>query len=141
MVSQVCLARISPTAILIEDSAAAVTVDSAGAVVTFAGLVRNRDQSRAVALLEYEAHPSAATVLASIAESVAADYDGLRIAVEHRTGSLEVGDLAFSCAVSSPHRADAFAACSRLVDEVKHRVPIWKRQHFVDGTSEWLGSL
>jgi molybdopterin synthase catalytic subunit len=141
MASQVCVARISSSPILAKDSVTAVTSDAAGAVVTFSGLVRDHDQSRAVVLLEYEAHPSASQVLASIAQSVANDFDGLLIAVEHRTGSLEVGELAFACAVSSAHRADAFAACARLVDEVKRGVPIWKRQYFADGTDEWVGSL
>jgi molybdopterin synthase catalytic subunit len=141
MASRVCVAQISSSPILAEDSVSAVTADSAGAVVTFLGLVRNHDQSRTVVLLEYEAHPSAPAVLAAIAQSVANDFDGLRIAIEHRTGALEVGELAFACAISSAHRADAFAACARLVDEVKHGVPIWKRQYFADGTDEWVGSL
>ncbi|MGI8529869.1 MAG: molybdenum cofactor biosynthesis protein MoaE, partial [Geodermatophilaceae bacterium] len=60
------------------------------------------------------------------------------IAVSHRIGKLVVGDVALACAVSSAHRREAFAACSRLVDEVKHRLPIWKRQVFEDGTDEWV---
>ncbi|OUD86866.1 Molybdopterin synthase catalytic subunit [Clavibacter michiganensis subsp. michiganensis] len=65
----------------------------------------------------------------------------MRIAVEHRIGRLGIGDVALTCAVSSAHRADAFAACGLLVDEVKQRVPIWKQQAFDDGTSEWVASL
>jgi molybdopterin synthase catalytic subunit len=141
MASRVAVARISDTTILLEDSVRAVEVDDAGAVVTFSGVVRNHDGGRTVVLLEYEAHPSASAVLESVAASVAADFDDVRIAIEHRIGVLEIGELALGCAVSSAHRADAFAACARLIDEVKKQVPIWKRQHFSDGTIEWVGSL
>lgn len=141
MPNRVLVAKISDTTILLEDSVRAVEVDGAGAVVTFSGIVRNHDMGRTVVLLEYEAHPSASARLRSVAEQVAADFDGIRIAIEHRTGALEIGELALGCAVSSAHRADAFAACARLIDEVKRQVPIWKRQHFSDGTIEWVGSL
>jgi molybdopterin synthase catalytic subunit len=141
MPSVVSVARISERTILLEDAVRAVTVSDAGAVVIFSGIVRNHDGGRTVVLLEYEAHPSASTVLESVARAVAADFDGVHIAIEHRTGVLEIGELALACAVSSAHRADAFAACARLIDEVKLQVPIWKRQHFSDGTIEWVGSL
>ena len=141
MTSPVSFARLSESVILLENSVRAVTVDDAGAVVTFSGIVRNHDSGRAVTRLEYEAHPTAGDTLQSIASSVAADFAGARVAIEHRTGMLEVGDLALACAVSSAHRGDAFAACARLVDEVKAQVPIWKLQHFADGTTEWVGSL
>ena len=61
------------------------------------------------------------------------------MAAEHRVGSLTIGDLALIAAVAAPHRAEAFAACAELVEEIKRRVPIWKRQHFADGVSEWVG--
>jgi molybdopterin synthase catalytic subunit len=141
MASSVTFARLSGSPILLEDCLSAVGADDAGAVVSFSGIVRNHDAGRAVTLLEYEAHPSAEGILASVADSVAADFPTVRIAIEHRTGALEVGDVALACAVSSAHRADAFAACARLVDEVKRQVPIWKLQHFADGTTEWVGSL
>ena len=141
MASRVVFARLCDRVIILSDSVDAVTADDAGAVVSFSGIVRNHDDGHAVTLLEYEAHPSAADTLRSVAESVSADYPETRIAIEHRTGTLEVGDLALACAVSAAHRADAFAACARLVDEVKRRVPIWKRQHFADGTTEWVGAL
>jgi molybdopterin synthase catalytic subunit len=134
-------ARLSADPITLEECRSAVTSDDSGAIVTFAGIVRDHDGGRVVSSLDYEAHPSADGVLAAVAESVASSYPGVRIAIEHRTGSLAVGDLALACAVSSAHRADAFAACSRLVDEVKLQVPIWKEQHFADGTAEWVGSL
>jgi molybdopterin synthase catalytic subunit len=139
--SLVKFARLSDSAIFLEDSVGAVSLDDVGAVVSFSGIVRNHDGGRTVTLLEYEAHPSAAGILEAVTASVAADFPGVRIAIEHRIGALGVGELALACAVSSAHRAEAFAACTRLVDEVKHRVPIWKQQRFADGTSEWVGSL
>jgi molybdopterin synthase catalytic subunit len=139
MVSNVILARVSETPILLDAVLTAVSSDDAGAVASFSGVVRNHDRGRTVLRLEYEAHPSADDLLRSAAETISAEFPEVRIAVEHRTGSLEVGDLALACAVSSAHRAESFAACARLVDEVKNRVPIWKRQHFADGSTEWVG--
>jgi molybdopterin synthase catalytic subunit len=134
------LARISATPITSDACIAAVEHSAAGAVVTFAGIVRNHDDGRIVIRLEYEAHPTAEAALEAVAASVASEFPSVRIAIEHRTGSLEVGDLAMVCAVASAHRAEAFAACARLVDEVKRLVPIWKHQRFADGTDEWVGS-
>jgi len=141
MTDGVAFARVSAAPILLADCLDAVGSPSAGAVVSFSGIVRDHDGGRAVASLEYEAHPTAGDVIASVAELIVAEFPGVRVAVEHRVGSLVVGELALACAVSSAHRAEAFAACSRLVDEVKARVPIWKQQHFADGTSEWVGAL
>jgi molybdopterin synthase catalytic subunit len=117
---------------------AAVSDRAAGAVASFRGVVRDNDAGRGVTLLEYEGHPSAADVLRDIASEVARDPDVYAVAVSHRVGRLEVGDLALAAAVSTAHRAAAFAACARLVDEVKARLPIWKRQVFDDGTEEWV---
>jgi molybdopterin synthase catalytic subunit len=89
-------------------------------------------------LLEYEAHPDAERMLREVCERVASS-SGLVVAAEHRVGSLRVGDVALVAAVAAPHRADAFAACARLVDELKASVPIWKRQHSADGATEWVG--
>jgi molybdopterin synthase catalytic subunit len=115
-----------------------VTHPAAGAVVAFQGVVRDHDHGRGVTLLEYEAHPSAATVLAEVAAEIAADPEVYAVAVSHRVGPLTVGDVALVAAVSTAHRATAFAACARLVDEVKARLPVWKRQVFTDGTDEWV---
>ncbi|MFI1196884.1 molybdenum cofactor biosynthesis protein MoaE [Micromonospora sp. NPDC020750] len=117
---------------------AAVADRRAGAVVSFRGVVRDHDHGRPVTSLEYEGHPSAAAVLLEVAAQVAADPDVYAVAVSHRVGPLGVGDVALVAAVSTAHRAAAFAACARLVDEVKARLPIWKRQVFDDGTEEWV---
>jgi len=116
----------------------AVARPAAGAVVSFAGVVRDHDGGRGVAVLEYEAHPSAADVLAGIVAEFAADPAVHGVAVSHRVGRLEIGDVALVAAVSTAHRADAFALCARLVDEVKARLPVWKHQVFTDGADEWV---
>jgi molybdopterin synthase catalytic subunit len=116
----------------------AVADPGAGAVVVFRGVVRDHDDGRTVTGLEYEAHPSATAVLAEVAAEIAADPAVHAVAVSHRVGRLEVGDVALVAAVSTAHRAAAFAACARLVDEVKARLPVWKRQVFADGTDEWV---
>lgn len=117
---------------------AAVADRRAGAVVSFQGVVRDHDHGRPVVLLEYEGHPSAVETLRAVAAEIAADPDVYAVAVSHRVGRLDIGDVALVAAVSTAHRAAAFAACARLVDEVKARLPIWKRQVFADGTEEWV---
>lgn len=119
---------------------AAAADPAAGAVVLFAGAVRDHDHGRAVTGLSYSAHPSAAAELATVAEKIAASYPALAIAVLHRTGDLQVGDLAVVAAVAAAHRGDAFAACQALIDELKATVPIWKHQFFTGGDGEWVDS-
>jgi molybdopterin synthase catalytic subunit len=116
----------------------AVADRAAGAVVSFAGVVRDHDGGRGVVELEYEGHPSAGDVLAEVAAEIAADPAVRALAVSHRVGRLEIGDVALVAAVATAHRAEAFALCARLVDEVKARLPVWKRQVFTDGEEEWV---
>ncbi|MFT4125337.1 MAG: molybdenum cofactor biosynthesis protein MoaE [Gordonia sp. (in: high G+C Gram-positive bacteria)] len=112
----------------------------AGAVVGFVGAVRDHDGGKGVRRLSYSAHPSAPAVLAQVVGEVVAAVDGVRaVAVSHRVGDLEIGDVAFVVAVAADHRGPAFAVCADLVDEVKARVPVWKQQFFTDGTDEWVG--
>lgn len=141
MTERVLLARVTAEPISVATSSDLVQRASAGAVVTFEGVVRDHDDGRGVTALEYEGHPSATAVIAEVAREVAVEHPAVVIAIEHRIGPLAVGDIALACAVSSAHRAEAFAACAALVDEVKARVPIWKKQEFDDGTSEWVASL
>lgn len=109
-----------------------------GAVVVFEGVIRDHDHGSAVTSLDYEAHPDAERFLAELCDELAAET-GLRVAAAHRVGSLVVGDVALVAAVAAPHRAAAFAACAELVDRIKQRTPIWKRQHLADGVTEWVG--
>ena len=124
--------------ISVDDVASLVDDRSAGAVVTFSGDVRDHDHGRTVERLEYEGHPTATAVIAEVAAEIAARHDVVAIAVVHRVGALGIGDSALVAAVSSAHRAEAFAACGELVDEVKHRLPVWKHQVFADGSDEWV---
>ena len=125
----------------VAEHAALVDQAAAGAVVTFAGVVRDHDGGRSVRGLEYSAHPTAGKIVADVAADVAARSVGVRaIAVSHRIGPLVIGDVALACAVAADHRKEAFAACAELVDEVKRLLPVWKHQLFADGTDEWVGS-
>ena len=117
---------------------AAVDHRGAGGRVVFCGVVRDVDHDRRVVELEYQGHPSAEQVLAAIADEFAAEPDVLALAVSHRVGVLAIGDVALVAAVSTAHRREAFELCARFVDEVKHRLPIWKRQVFDDGSDEWV---
>jgi molybdenum cofactor synthesis domain-containing protein len=123
----------------VEELARLVEHRAAGAVVTFGGVVRDHDGGRGVRELEYVGHPTAADVIAEVAGDIASGFDGVwGVAVAHRVGLLGIGDVALACAVSAEHRKQAFHACSELVDEVKRRLPIWKRQVFDDGAEEWV---
>jgi molybdopterin synthase catalytic subunit len=117
---------------------AAVAHPGAGGRVVFCGVVRDHDHDRGVLELEYQGHPSADEVLRGIVAEYASDPEVLGIAVSHRIGLLAVGDTAIVAAVATAHRAAAFRICADLVDEVKARLPIWKRQQFADGTDEWV---
>jgi molybdopterin synthase catalytic subunit len=101
--------------------------------------VRDRSEGRPVTKLEYEAYaPMAGAEMRRIAEEIEREIEGVRLAVLHRTGALAVGDVAVVCAASAPHRGEAFAACRALIDRVKERAPIWKREHGPEG-AYWVG--
>lgn len=112
----------------------------AGAVVSFQGVVRNHDNERDVAGIDYSAHPQAEELLAQVALEVANKFPIYAIAVQHRVGQLQVGDLAMHASVSAAHRGEAFQACQELVDTIKARVPIWKKQYFPGAGYEWVGT-
>ncbi|MBV8542465.1 MAG: molybdenum cofactor biosynthesis protein MoaE [Pseudonocardiales bacterium] len=123
----------------VEEHARLVARSSAGAVVSFSGVVRDHDAGRGVRGLEYSSHPRAGDVITRVAAQIAAAHpEVLGLAVSHRIGALAIGDSALACAVSAAHRGVAFAACAALVDEVKLQLPIWKRQEFSDGSQEWV---
>jgi len=123
----------------VHEAIAAVVHPGAGAVATFAGIVRDHADGKPVTRLEYHAYVSMAErELARIAEEIEQEMEGVRVACVHRIGSLDVGEIAVVCAASSPHRAQAFEACRVLIDRVKARAPIWKREHGPDGP-HWVG--
>lgn len=123
-----------------DEALAAVADPSAGGTALFVGTVRDEDHGRAVIELTYTAHPSANTELRRVAEKVAADFPVRALAAVHRVGELAIGESAVIVAVACPHRAEAFAAARRLIDDLKDTVPIWKHQVFADGSTEWVGS-
>ena len=112
---------------------------STGAVVTFVGRVRDHNRDRPVVRLEYEGSPKiAGHEFLRIAGEARAKFDVAEIAAVHRVGSLDIGDIAVWIGVSSTHRAAAFGACRYLIDELKNRLPIWKKEHYPHGATEWL---
>ncbi|KRV47116.1 molybdopterin synthase [Wenjunlia vitaminophila] len=133
------LLGISDRPLSVDQVFSAVGDAAAGGVALFVGAVRDHDGGRRVTALEYSAHPTAERELRRVAQEVAARYPVRALAAVHRVGELVVGDLAVVVAVSCPHRAEAFEACRRLIDDLKAEVPIWKRQTFVDGEQGWVG--
>jgi molybdopterin synthase catalytic subunit len=126
-------------AVSVDEAVAHVSHAGAGAVAVFLGVVRDTNEGHAVDRLEYQAYPSMARAeLLRIATEVEARAPGVRVAALHRTGSLLVGEIAVVCAASAPHRAEALEATRRLIEEIKVRVPIWKREHGPGGPS-WVG--
>jgi molybdopterin synthase catalytic subunit len=138
MVTVVRLTEVRSEPLSVDEVQAAASDPAAGALALFIGTVRDHDHGRGVTALSYSAHPSAAAELARVAEKVASSYQVLSLAVTHRTGDLQVGDLAVVAAVGAQHRDVAFAACHALIDELKATVPIWKHQFFTAGDSEWV---
>lgn len=134
------LLALRDTPIDVAEVLAAVDDPGAGGVVSFTGLVRDHDGGRGVTELEYVAHPDAVDALRRVAEKVAADLPVQALAAVHRTGLLAVGDVAVVVAASAAHRGQAFEAARRLIDDLKEQVPVWKRQVFVDGEQEWVGT-
>ena len=118
---------------------AEVADERAGAVATFEGTVRRQSRGRDVIALEYEAYEGMAEhVIAEIADEVKAKYDLCEVAVTHRLGRVEIGATSVAIAVSAPHRQDALSACRDIIDQLKERVPLWKKE-FYEGGEEWIG--
>ena len=135
--ARVVRAEVTEAPISVTELADAVQDAAAGAVVTFEGVVRNHYSERAVTGIGYSCHPTAGQVVKQIARDVAQQGRVRALGVVHRVGDLSVGEAALAVAVSSDHRAEAFAVCGQIVEEVKKRLPVWKRQTFTDGTAQW----
>ena len=134
------LVDIRATPLSTDEVLAAVSDPAAGGTVLFAGAVRDEDGGRSVVRLDYTAHPRALGDLRTVAEGIAAKFPVIALAVVHRVGELQIGDLAVVLAVACAHRGEAFEAARALIDELKETVPIWKHQVFVDGGEEWVGT-
>lgn len=118
---------------------AAVSGPGMGGIVTFTGAVRRHSRGVTVAHLEYEAYGAMAVrEMTRLCDEIEAELPGVALAVEHRTGRLEIGDLAVVIAAAAPHRAEAFTACRAMIDRLKDRVPIWKKEVGDDGET-WVG--
>jgi molybdopterin synthase catalytic subunit len=131
------IVRASPLSL--DETLALVRRPAAGGLSVFVGVVRDENEGRAVTRLEYSAYESMAVrEMARIIDEIEREIPGTRLAAMHRTGSLEVGDAAVICAASAPHRGEAFRACRELIDRIKARVPVWKREFGPDGAA-WVG--
>jgi len=136
---QVRLVQVRDRPLSVDEVLAAVADHGAGGTALFVGTVRDTDEGQVVTSLEYEAHPFAEKFMHDVAAEVGARHEAVAVAAVHRVGLLAVGDLAVVVAVACGHRADAFVAARELIDEIKARVPIWKRQTFTDGAVAWVG--
>jgi molybdopterin synthase catalytic subunit len=137
--AEVVLAVVREEPLGVDEVLDAVRHPRCGAVSLFVGVVRDHDHGEAVSALDYSSHPTAADELARVCAEVAARHAVARVAAVHRSGHLEIGDLAVVVAVAAPHRGEAMEACRDLIDTLKSTVPIWKHQRFADGTDEWVG--
>jgi molybdopterin synthase catalytic subunit len=138
--AEVMLADVRESRLSVDEVLDAVRHPRAGGIATFIGLVREDDHGQGVRALDYTSHPSAPKVLREVAEGLATDGKVIRLAVLHRVGHLEIGDIAVVAAVSAVHRGEALDVCRELIDAVKATAPIWKHQIFEDGTDEWVGT-
>ncbi|WP_061299759.1 molybdenum cofactor biosynthesis protein MoaE [Herbidospora cretacea] len=134
------LLAIRDTPLSVDEVFAAVGDAAAGGTVLFVGTVRDLDGGKEVSGLSYSAHPTALDELERVAGKIVAEFPVTALAAVHRVGDLALGDIAVIVAVACPHRAEAFAASRRLIDDLKHEVPIWKNQRFADGSAEWVGA-
>ena len=131
--------RLTPEPIDFQALIELVRRDDSGAVVTFLGTVRDLTEGRVTTSLDYEAYPRMAEKkLAEIEDETRARWPVGDIAMVHRLGHLDVGEISVAVAVSCPHRAQAFEACRFAIDRLKEIVPIWKKEHWADGTKEWV---
>jgi molybdopterin synthase catalytic subunit len=117
---------------------ASVESPTRGGIATFLGLVRDHHEGRAVLGLDYSAYGAMAEAECARIVAEAEAHWHVAVALRHRIGSLAIGETAVAVMASSAHRAEAFAACRYVIEEVKRRVPIWKREHYADGTVAWV---
>ncbi|HLS35043.1 MAG TPA: molybdenum cofactor biosynthesis protein MoaE [Bacillota bacterium] len=118
---------------------AKVVRPEAGAVAMFTGIAREFTNGKRTLFLEYQAYVSMAEkMLAQVGEEIKEQWGNVDVAIAHRTGRLDISEIAVVIAVSTPHRKEAFAACEYAIDRIKEIVPIWKKEHWEDGT-KWIG--
>ncbi|WP_178381736.1 molybdenum cofactor biosynthesis protein MoaE [[Phormidium ambiguum] IAM M-71] len=126
--------------LLLEEVYALADAPANGAIVVMSGMVRNQTDGKAVVALEYQAYqPMALQIFAQIAAEIRKSWtDVNRVVIHHRIGKLKIGEISVLVAVGCPHRSEAFAACQYAIDTLKHNAPIWKKEHWADGSSSWV---
>ena len=135
-------ARLTSNPIDVPSLTREVTSDERGAVSIFLGTVRNTNEGRAVNGIDYSAYDAMAIAeMNRIVDEAMGRFPGIAVAVEHRVGTLDVGDVSVAIACGHAHRAAALDANRYVIEELKRRVPIWKREHYLDGTSDWVDPL
>lgn len=132
------MTHLSRTPLAVGELMERVAAPGRGAIATFLGIVRNHHAGRSVAGLTYSAYePMAEAICAEIVAEAERRWP-VRVALVHRLGALAIGEAAVAIAVAGDHRDEAFAACRKVIEEVKRRVPIWKLERFADGTEAWV---
>jgi molybdopterin synthase catalytic subunit len=135
-------ARLTDQPIDVERLTREVASEGRGAISVFLGTVRNSNDGRPVNGIDYSAYDAMALAeMGRIIEEVSEKFPGVAASVEHRIGTLRVGDISVAIACAHAHRAPALEANRYIIEELKRRVPIWKREHYLDGTSEWVDPL
>ncbi|MEP6475050.1 MAG: molybdenum cofactor biosynthesis protein MoaE [Gemmatimonadota bacterium] len=122
----------------VEQLVARVTNPDRGGITTFVGLVRNHQDGRAVTRLEYHAYAAMAESECTALVTEAQRRWPVNVELQHRIGCLAIGDVAIAVAVAGDHRDECFEGCRWVVEQVKHRVPIWKREYYADGSDAWV---
>ncbi len=131
--------RLSEAELSLDAAVAEVRSDNAGAIATFVGTTRAHSRGRDVGHIEYEAYEGMAEqVMADLADALKRRHDLCAVAIHHRIGRVDIGGTSVVIAVSAPHRAEALAACSEAIDELKVSVPLWKKEVY-EGGEEWIG--
>jgi molybdopterin synthase catalytic subunit len=138
-VSAAPVVDIRETPLSLDEVVKNVSRPGAGGIATFVGVVRDENDGRAVTRLDYSAYAvMAKREMQKIVDEIEREIEGARVSAIHRVGQLGVGDLAIVCAASAPHRGEAFRACRELIDRIKARVPVWKREWGPEGAA-WVG--
>jgi len=132
------MASLTRQPIVVDPLIRAVSGPQRGGIAVFLGTVRDHHAGRVVTELEYTAYDSMAERICAIIMAEAEARWPVRVTLEHRLGTLRIGDAAVAVVAAGAHRDEAFAACRYVIEEVKHRVPIWKRERYADGTEAWV---
>jgi molybdopterin synthase catalytic subunit len=132
--------RIGIAPLLVEEAYRLADDGANGAIVLMSGMVRNQTDGQPVTYLEYQAYtPMALQVFSQIAAAIKNQWPIVTaVVIHHRVGKLQVGEISVVLAVGAPHRGEAFAACQYAIDTLKHQAPIWKKEHWANGTSSWV---